>query len=73
MNKNSLGTTVRAKREELHFTQPELAEKCGTSQPHIHRIETDKCMPSAVLLIRLARALKMPAAELLEAAEVKTA
>lgn len=73
MDNNSLGTTVRAKREELHMTQPELAERVGTSQSHVSRIETDQCVPSAVLLVKLAGALKMSAAELLEAAEIKTA
>lgn len=71
MNKNSLGTTVRAKREELQMTQPELAERVGTSQSHVSRIETNQCVPSAVLLIKLAGALQMPAAALLEAAEGK--
>ncbi|MDE6021190.1 MAG: helix-turn-helix domain-containing protein [Ruminococcus sp.] len=73
MNKNSFGSTVRAKREELQMTQPELAERVGTSQSHVSRIEANQCVPSAVLLIRLAGALKMSAAELLEAAEIKTA
>lgn len=73
MDNNSLGTTVRAKREELQMTQPELAERVGTSQSHVSRIETDQCVPSAVLLVKLAGALKMSAAELLEAAEIKTA
>lgn len=71
MNKNSLGTTVRAKREELQMTQPELAERVGTSQSHVSRIEANQCVPSAVLLIKLAGALRMPAAALLEAAERK--
>ncbi len=73
MDNNSLGTTVRAKREELQMTQPELAERVGTSQSHVSRIEADQCVPSAVLLVKLAGALKMSAAELLEAAEIKTA
>ena len=73
MNKNSFGSTVRAKREELQMTQPELAERVGTSQSHVSRIETDQCVPSAVLLVKLAGALKISAAELLEAAEIKTA
>lgn len=71
MSKNSLGTTVRAKREELQMTQPELAERVGTSQSHVSRIEANQCVPSAVLLIKLAGALRMPAAALLEAAEGK--
>ena len=71
MNKNSFGSTVRAKREELQMTQPELAERVGTSQSHVSRIEADQCVPSAVLLIKLAGALRMTAAELLEAVERK--
>lgn len=69
--KMSLGATVRAKRTELQLTQPEIAERVGTSQSHVSRIEANQCVPSAVMLAKLANALQMPVAELIEAVERK--
>ncbi|MBQ8515611.1 MAG: helix-turn-helix transcriptional regulator [Ruminococcus sp.] len=69
--KMNLGATVRARRVELRISQPEVAKRVGTSQSHVSRIETNRCVPSVVMLAKLANALQMPVAELLEAAQRK--
>ncbi len=69
--KMNLGATVRARRVELRISQPEVAKRVGTSQSHVSRIETNQCVPSVVMLTKLANALQMPVAELLEAAQRK--
>ena len=69
--KMNMGAAVRARREALHLTQPEVAKRCGTSQSHMSRIESNKCVPSALLLARLASTLRIPVTELLEAAQRK--
>ena len=45
-------------RERAHLTQKELAEKAGTTQPVIARLEsgTDQRVPSLELLARIAAA-----------------
>ena len=52
-----LGARVRAERERLGLTQSELAEKMGTSQPTIARLEAGGVSPSLDTLHRAADAL----------------
>jgi len=54
-----LGEQVRKIREEQHITQGELAEKAGTSQPAIARLEAGGAEPKLDTLERIGRALGM--------------
>lgn len=51
-----LGARVRAERERLGLTQTELAEKMGTTQPTIARLEAGGVIPSLDTLHRAADA-----------------
>lgn len=52
-----LGARIRAERERLGLTQSELAEKMGTTQPTIARLEAGGVTPSLDTLHRAADAL----------------
>ena len=57
---------LRTLREQRSLTQKELAKKARLSQGYIIRLETGtKANPSLDVLSRLAKALKVPAADLL--------
>lgn len=53
---NEIAKVVVAMRKKSRLTQKKLAEKAGTTQPVIARLEsgTDKRIPSLNLLVRLA-------------------
>jgi transcriptional regulator with XRE-family HTH domain len=60
------GVRLRTLREQRSLTQKELAKKARLSQGYIIRLETGtKANPSLDVLSRLAKALKVPAADLL--------
>lgn len=52
-----LGARVKTERERLGLTQSELAEKMGTTQPTIARLEAGGVTPSLDTLHRAADAL----------------
>jgi HTH-type transcriptional regulator / antitoxin HipB len=52
-----LGTVVRERREELGWSQTELARRTGMRQPAIARFEAGGTVPTLPLLERLANAL----------------
>jgi len=52
-----LGKVVRERREELHWTQTELARRAGMRQPAVARFEAGGTVPTIPLLERLAEAL----------------
>ena len=54
-----LARSLRSRRESLHLTQAELAEKIGTAQPAIARFEAGNVNPSLEMLRRIASALGM--------------
>ena len=51
-DKNSIGWRIASRRQELHFTQAQLAEKTGVSIPTISNIESNKRIPSVSSLMR---------------------
>ncbi|MDE5772090.1 MAG: helix-turn-helix domain-containing protein [Ruminococcus sp.] len=53
----TFGQKVKQRREELGYTQIELAEKTKTSQPYISRLERNGFNPSMQMLINIASAL----------------
>ena len=52
-----LAEAVRLRREELGWSQRQLAERAGMSQPGVARFEAGGTMPTLPLLERLAQAL----------------
>ena len=50
----TLGQKIRNRREELGYTQTELAQKTHTSQPYISRLEKDDFNPSTQMIISIA-------------------
>jgi transcriptional regulator with XRE-family HTH domain len=60
------GVRLRTLREQRSLTQKALAKKARLSQGYIIRLETGtKANPSLDVLSRLAKALKVPVADLL--------
>ncbi len=58
---DSLGTKIRARREEMGLTQQELAEKLELAVMTIQFIEQGRRYPSLPLLFYICKALKIPA------------
>lgn len=50
----TLGQKIKHRREELGYTQAELAQKTQTSQPYISRLEKDDFNPSTQMIISIA-------------------
>ena len=61
-----LGAHLRRLRLERAITQEALAERSTLNYKHIGRIESGKAEPGALVLIRLARALRVPVGELFD-------
>lgn len=55
-----LGNRIKEKRGELGLTQAELAERCGVTRKTVNTVENGVFTPSALLAIKLARALSVP-------------
>lgn len=53
-----VGSAVRAARRRAGVSQAELAERAGTSQPSIARLEKGQVSPTVITLDRIARALE---------------
>lgn len=50
----TLGQKIKHRREELGYTQTELAQKTKTSQPYISRLEKGDFNPSTQMIISIA-------------------
>ena len=59
-----LNNRLKERRAELGLTQAELAEMVGVTRKTVNTIENQVFVPSAILALKLARALKMPVEEL---------
>ncbi len=68
-----LAEAVRARREELGWSQRGLAERAGMTQPGVARFEAGGTTPTLPLLERLAAALGLILAVSLEPAERRSA
>ena len=55
--RHELAEAVRLRREELGWSQRQLAERAGMSQPGVARFEAGGTTPTLPLLERLAQAL----------------
>ena len=65
-----LGHTVRAERQARKLTQQELAFEAELSLTYVGEIERGQRMVSVDTLLRVARALDLTAAQLLEKAGI---
>jgi transcriptional regulator with XRE-family HTH domain len=66
MSPKRLGKMLKQRREEKHLTQAQLAHKVGVSQTYIAKLESGaRTSPSLPKLRKLAKALGVPAGELL--------
>ena len=60
MNAVTLGLQLTRLRQEAGLTQAQLAQRMGTSQPAISKIESGRTLPTIKLLDRLARVTGKP-------------
>lgn len=65
-----LGRAIQVRRAELGLGRRELAESAELSYPYLSEVENGKKAPSAKAMWRLARALELGVAELVERAEL---
>jgi transcriptional regulator with XRE-family HTH domain len=63
----SIGERIRAVRQQRHLTMQQLADAAGISQSHVSLIERSHTQPSVEKLVRLARALDVTLADLVDA------
>jgi transcriptional regulator with XRE-family HTH domain len=61
----SFGATIRRKREALGFTLEKLAERAHLSPNYVGTVENGRRDPSLSTVLALAKALRVPPAELL--------
>ena len=59
-----LANRLKDRRTELGLTQAELAERVGVTRKTVNTVENGVFTPSALLAIKLARALSVPVEEL---------
>jgi putative transcriptional regulator len=59
-----LANRIKDKRSEAGLTQAELAERCGVTRKTVNTVENGVFSPSALLALKLARALSVPVEEL---------
>lgn len=62
----SIGSKVRLHREKMGYSQGDLATLLDVAQTTISSIESDKSIPNALLLGRMAEELEVDINELLE-------
>lgn len=59
-----VGQKIRKKREEMKWTQQELAARAGIPQSHVSRLECGKHAPTFVTMERIAAALNTTPSQL---------
>lgn len=64
---NRLGRTLREYRESRHYSQRRLAAESKTDLSKINKYERGKTIPTIPILVRIAKALKYPPGELINA------
>lgn len=69
---DALTNSLREAREACGWTQGELAERIGVSRKTINTVENGVFVPSTVVALKLARALKMRVEDLFALAEDAT-
>ncbi|MFB7278034.1 helix-turn-helix domain-containing protein [Streptomyces hydrogenans] len=64
--RRTIGARIRAAREHANLSQLALGVAAGADHKTIHRIEHGTSDPSLSLLLRLAQALDVPLADLVQ-------
>jgi putative transcriptional regulator len=59
-----LANAIKQRRTDLGLTQAELAERVGVTRKTVNTVENGVFTPSALLAIKLAKALNVPVEEL---------
>ena len=67
----TIGEKIRKARTDAKMTQKELAEKCGMADSAIRKYESGKITPKLDTLARIARAMGLYAADLVDADQWK--
>jgi len=62
---SALGKRVRELRKERGYSQEKLAEHAGIHENHVRRIEGGTANPGYLVLVKLAKALRVDACDLL--------
>ena len=70
---DTVGSRIRAKRQQQSLTQEKLAEKLDVSTQFIYQIEHDVRMPSVANLIKLSDILDVSIDFLLKGREIRQA
>ena len=65
------GDRVRQRRAELNMSQENLAHRSGLNRSYIGSLEAGQRNPSLETICRLAKALKVDAADLVRGAQAK--
>ena len=60
----TLGNRIKERRAELGLTQADLAEACQVSRKTVNTVENGIFVPSALLALKLARALQLAPGDL---------
>jgi transcriptional regulator with XRE-family HTH domain len=66
----TLGRTIREERERMEMSRAELARQVGVAGSQVTRWEAGEFKPSLTAMVAIARALDIPAVELMAAAAV---
>lgn len=61
-----LGNRIKAVRENKNVSQQELASECDFEKSNMSRIEAGKTNPTYYTLVKIAKALKVNLAELMD-------
>ena len=59
-----LVNSIKQRRADLGLTQAELAERVGVTRKTVNTVENSVFTPSALLAIKLAKALNVPVEQL---------
>ena len=60
-----VGKRIRKYREEAGLSQEELAHRCGLYRTYIGHLENGRYSPSAYILVRICKSLKITISQLL--------
>ena len=55
----TFGQKIRNRREELGYTQTELANRIHTTQPYVSRLERGNFNPSMNMIVKISTALNI--------------
>ncbi len=66
MDPEHLSNTLKVQRARLNLTQEQLADMVGVTRKTINTVERARFVPSTILALKLARALRVPVEELFQ-------